>query len=231
MIDTLTPSEIAFVHGEQFSKAKKDGVKLPRGGVQVDPDTLAVSMLTAALLANERAGALRMEIGIEKYLFGLLKRRVVHVIPAGSSPNWPAGTLEARVWSFASTPPKAGHWSVRDLVRGLFPSDDPNPYIEVAVWVRKAMEGRGLADEVVEEKKSLGIFTVKYTHAELTAAGTAAANRQSAAPVQEMISAAARERSEVAERMGNEIKSALSSRVESSSSDSGSDFGSDSSSD
>jgi hypothetical protein len=182
--ETLTPSETVFVHGEQFSKAKKDGVKLPRGGAAVDPEPLAASALVAAFLANEQAGALRLQVGTEKYLFGLLKKRAVQVVAAGTDPGWPAGSPEERVRSFAGKRPKSGEWTAREVVRGLFPDDDPNPYVEVATWIRRALQERELADEVVEERKAMMIFTMRYSHAVLNAAGVAAADRQPLAPVQ-----------------------------------------------
>ena len=221
--DVLTPSEVVLLNGDQFSKLDKNGFPLPRGETKVDPNPLAIAALEAAILGNERAGAISLEHGIEKKLFGLLKSKVVRLRTGAAAPQWPEGSYEARIYDCVRKGGAEGT-TVKTLVIDLFPSDDDHPWIEVLQQIAQALRNRGLADEQTREKKALGIFKLKSTVSVLNAAGASAAERHPAAPVQDILTSCQRERPEVWSIIDSSVKAGLNYRQESSDSYGSSSF-------
>lgn len=212
--EVLTPSEVVLLNGDQFSKLDKNGFPLPRGEIKVDPNPLALAALEAAILGNERAGAVTLEQGIEKKLFGILKSKVVRLRPGAAAPQWPEGSYEARIYERVKKGGAEGV-PVKTLVIDLFPSDDDHPWIEVLQQIAQALRGRGLADEQTREKKALGIFKLKSTVSVLNAAGAALAERHPVAPVQDLLTSCRRERPEAWGIIDASVKAGLNYRQES----------------
>lgn len=212
--EILTPSEVVLVNGDQFAKPEKNGFPLPRGEVKVDPDPLAMAALEAALLANERAGAITLEMGIEKKLFGLLKSKVVRVGMGAAAPQWPPLSYEWRIYDKLKQAGPEGT-TVKQLVIDLFPADDDHPWVEVLQQIALALRGRSLADEQSRETKALGIFKTKSTVSVLNAAGAALADRHPVAPVQELLASCKRDRPEAWSIIDSSVRAALNYRKES----------------
>ncbi|HLL84099.1 MAG TPA: hypothetical protein VK420_15660 [Longimicrobium sp.] len=221
--DVLTPSEVVLLNGDQFSRLDKNGFPLPRGGTAVDPNPLAIAALEAAILGNERAGAITLEQEIEKKLFGLLKGRVVRVRTGTAAPRWPEGSYEARICERVKKGGAEGI-TVKTLVIDLFPSDDDHPWTEVLQQIAQALRARGLADEQTREKKALGIFKTKSTVAVLNAAGASLAERHPATRVQDLLTSCQRERPEVWSIIDSSVRAGLNYRQESSDSYGSSSF-------
>lgn len=217
--DVLSPSEVVLVNGEAFSKPEKNGYPLLRGEGQVEAQPLAIAALQAALLANERAGTIRLEEGIEKRFFGLFKSKVVRALPGASAPQWPAGSLEALVHDRVK-----GHAEgveIRMLVIALFDADVPNPSADLLARMTGAMHLRGLTEQETRETKSLKIFTVKSTVSILTPAGTALAERSPVEPARELLATFTRARPESWKRIESALRSGLVARQEMQDYDSG----------
>lgn len=211
----LTPSEVVFLNGEQFAKPAKIGLKLPRSGAIVEADELAVAMVGAALLANRKAGAARLEVAVRKRMFGLLKDQVLQLVPLGANPRWPAGTLEERIWSASRAGHSADGITVKEVVGNLFTGDVGSPYMEVRRWVEAALGTRGVLDAVSDEVTlDGGTYTVETTR--LNAVGAPLAERHPSGPIQEMLAASAREQPQGAASLAGAVRSGLSSRTESS---------------
>jgi hypothetical protein len=221
--EVLTPSEVVLLNGDRFSKLDKNGFPLPRGETKVDPNPLAIAALEAAILGNERAGAITLEHGIEKKLFGLLNSKVVRLRPGAAAPQWPAGSYEARIFERVKKGGGEGTL-VKTLVIDLFPSDDDHPWIEVLQQIAQALRARGLADEQTREKKALGIFKLKSTVSVLNAAGASLAERHPVEPVQDLLASCKRERPEVWSIIESSVKAGLNYRQESSDSYGSSSF-------
>ncbi len=213
--EVLTPSEVVLLNGDQFSKLDKNGFSLLRGETKVDPNPLAIAALEAAILGNDQAGAITLEQGIEKKLFGLLKSRVVRLRTGAAAPRWPEGSYEARIYDRVKKGGGEGT-TVKTLVIDLFPSDDDHPWIEVLQQIAHALRNRGLADEQAREKKALGIFKLKSTVSVLNAAGNSLAERHPVAPVQDLLTSCQRERPEVWNIIHSSVKAGLNYRQESS---------------
>jgi hypothetical protein len=221
--DVLTPSEVVLLNGDHFSKLDKNGFPLPRGEARVDPNALAIAALEAAILGNERVGAITLEREIEKKLFGLFKGKVVRLRTGPAAPRWPEGSYEARVYDRVKKGGREGT-TIKTLVIDLFPSDDDHPWIEVLQQIAQALRGRGLADEQTREKKALGIFKLKSTVSVLNAAGASLAERHPVAPVRDLLASCRRERPEVWSIIDSSVRAGLNYRQESSDSYGSSSF-------
>lgn len=221
--EMLTPSEVVLLHGDQFSRLDKNGFPLLRGETKVDPNPVAIAALEAAILGNEHAGAIDLEQGIEKRLFGLLKSKVVRLRPGAAAAQWPEGSYEARILERVKQGGSEGT-PVKTLVIDLFPSDDDHPWIEVLQQIAHALRNRGLADEEMREKKALGIFKLKSTVSVLNAAGASLAERHPVAPVQDLLASCQRERPELWSIIDSSVRAGLNFRQESTDSHGSSSF-------
>lgn len=153
----LTPTEAVLLQPERF--APKDtvftaGFEPVLGGEKVALAPLAETLLAVALLANERAGAIRLEIRPKKTLFGLRTVRPLVAEATGRGGGWPAGTLEAAVLEALA----GGAREAYDVLHAVFHTDKPNPASWVTVLVMQGLHARGLMD--AREKKALKLFTV-----------------------------------------------------------------------
>ncbi len=78
----LTPSELVFLNGEQFAKKVTLGnVDLMHTGEKVSLAQLTGTILAAAILACEQAGAFRLEFRDRKAMLGLRKVRELFTVP------------------------------------------------------------------------------------------------------------------------------------------------------
>lgn len=212
--DVLTPSEVVLVNGEKFSKPARDGFPLPRGEAKVDADALAIAAIEAAILANERAGTIRLEEGIRKRLFGLLKFNVIRALPGGAAPEWPAGTYEARIHERVKAAGAGEGIEVNTLVHDLFPADDANPHVEILLQVAAGLRARGLAEVETRETTALKVFKVKANITTLNPAGTALADRHPAEAAQELLAAVTRDRASTWKLLDGAVRSGIGSRRE-----------------
>lgn len=221
--EILTASEVVLVNGNQFSTPDKNGFPLPRDEARVDPKPLAIAALEAALLANERAGAIVLEQGLEKKLFGLFKSKVVRLRAGAAAPQWPPLSYEGRIYDKVKQAGPEGT-TVKQLVIDLFPADDDHPWVEVLQQIALALRGRSLAEEQTRETKSLKIFKLKSTVSVLTPAGASLAERHPLAPVQDLLAACKRDRPEAWSIIDSSVKAALNYRQESSDAYGSNDF-------
>lgn len=96
----LAPSEVVVLFGDRF--AKEAGMLTTRhesfvSGKKVGNEDVTVAALSAAFLAAEQAGAIRLHIEQRKMVFGLIKTEVLRAEPGSGAEPWPEGTLEARI--------------------------------------------------------------------------------------------------------------------------------------
>jgi hypothetical protein len=180
----------------------------------VEPGTLAVKALAAAILANERAGALRLEQGIDKKFFGLFKSKVARLHVGGATPQWPAESYEARIHDTVRSHAGAEGITVQWMVYNLFTADVPGPSVSVLNQIAGGLHQRGLTDVETRETRSLKIFKSTSTVSVLNSAGEALAGRHPAAPVTEILSATERDRAELWKLVETGINAGLSSRHE-----------------
>jgi hypothetical protein len=164
---TLAPSEHVLLFPSDFAgRVPVQGGNtgpLPHDGTPVNWSSVARAALIAALLANEEAGAFRIEMRSEpvKKWFGLktVHEPMLRLIPTGTAP-WPAGTLEARILAAAGE--AAGRvkdpLQVRHVVSAVWPGTVTSPENETVHFALDAMAARGIIERTEERKRTLGIF-------------------------------------------------------------------------
>ena len=105
--DTLTPSESVLIHGDQFARKAMLGEKLLLTDLKVSTSELTTSMVTAAILANEKQGFITLTLKKEKALFGLTSRESLKMAATGlADAAWPADSTEARILASAGSRPR-----------------------------------------------------------------------------------------------------------------------------
>jgi hypothetical protein len=130
----LTPSELVLLNGEKF--AAKAGIFNKAHLLHLDQDVDMVSLaqlcLASALLANEQAGALRLEIRQKKAMLGLTTTQALFSDPSNQLPQWPPFSLEAAVPAVAAQ--EAAHQRSAEVYRVVFTwlgREFPSPFEEV----------------------------------------------------------------------------------------------------
>jgi hypothetical protein len=209
----LSPSELVLLNGEKF--AAKAGVfnkvRLLHLDQDVDMVSLAQVCLATAFLANEQAGALRLEIRQKKALLGLASTQALYADPASQLPQWPANSLEAAMPAMASQEIANKHPAeVYRLVHTWLGKNFDSPFDEVLDRVKFALALRGLLE--IKEERKLKIF-VKRTYA-LPPETRALAASQSLAPVQQMLEACQQSRPQIWKALLEQVKKAVSARQE-----------------
>lgn len=220
----LTPSELAWLHADQIAPPKTfNDWSTPAllSDTQVSMKQLAQNLVAVALLANEQAGALRLEARSKKALFGLRTVQTVFAEAAGTT-TWPNGSLEDRINDLAHTlqGSKRGN-EVQTIVHDLFSSDVANPWGGILEMVGDALQARGLIG--TEQVKRLKVFTTAVWTLPDSTRELAAA--QSIASVKALLEQG-QARADIWKTMMDQIQSSLKARVEQDPSD-GRDFDSD----
>ncbi|HWI64715.1 MAG TPA: DUF4339 domain-containing protein [Symbiobacteriaceae bacterium] len=154
----LTPSEVVLLHADQFVG---EGTLLKGGnwtslttGAKVGYMELTQTLLTAALLANEQAGAVRLRMQPKKAMLGL-KSTNVALVEYVQDAVWPEGTLEwIAVEGMRGQKPR----EAEDLFTGMLLMDSTYPHTLAGNIACVGLEKRGLLS--TEEKKKLLIVSV-----------------------------------------------------------------------
>jgi hypothetical protein len=206
----ITPSERVLLFGDRFSKPAGmlgySEVVLTSGN-KVDADTLATSAVAAAFLANEQAGAIRLEPRQGKAMFGLMKSEHLHAVPGPRQVGWPDGSLERVISVSVQQHPK-----VDDLVSRIIQTRVQSPGQMLCNRVKSGMAHRGVL--YAEEKKTLKIFSSVTYH--LPDHTRHAAEQTGAAHVEQMLAATQQQRPQLWALLTRNIKSAITFMTETS---------------
>lgn len=210
----LSPAETVYFRATEFSREKSllDSAALVHSEDKVRATDLAVALLAAAVLADEKAGAIRLEVGQKKALFGLRKKEALFLRPAQPA-AFPAPSPETRVAEAA----RAAQGDVVEVVRAWLGEDSPTPYHAVISRVEEGLATRGLFE--VEEVRHLKVFRAQRYKAPESTRQLAGAVRAEEAKA--LLEAARRERPEVWALLESGIRDGIKSRTEQS--DSGPD--------
>ncbi|HWI53446.1 MAG TPA: DUF4339 domain-containing protein [Symbiobacteriaceae bacterium] len=154
----LTPSEVVLLFADQFAG---EGSLLKGGnwttlttGAKVGYTDLTAALLSAALLANEQAGAIRLRMAPKKAMFGLKTVNAIYVEYVQDPPEWPEGSLEwIAVEGMRGMQPR----EAADLFTGMLLMDSSYPHTLAANIASVGLEKRALLS--TEEKKKLLIIS------------------------------------------------------------------------
>ena len=205
----LTPSERVLIFGDRFSTpAGMLGYSevVLSSGAKVDADRLAQNVFAAAFLANEQAGAIRLELRQGKAMFGLMKTEKLHAVPGQKQVGWPQGSLEAVIAASVQPQPK-----IDDLVGGILGQKSSSPAQSLCARVKAALAARGVLQ--AEEKKTLKVFTsIAYS---LPDGARAAAEQTGAAHVEQMLRSCEQQRPRLWAELIRGIKAGITWMTES----------------
>ena len=192
----LTPSELILLNGEEFaSKASwpEGSVDLLHVKTKVSARQLGQPMLAAAFLANEQAGALRLEVGQKKVFLRLFSVTTLFAVPRSNLLGWPAYSLESNVDQLVGK----DRMEVSTIIYTWLRHDTPFPWKSAVELVKEGMGRRGLLGVV--KAKRLRFFTVnRYVLPTRTAALAA---QRSVASIRQLLVACQQTRPEVWDRL------------------------------
>jgi hypothetical protein len=208
----LAPSELVLLNGEKFaSKVLLGNVDLLHSGMSVSATQLGQAILATALLANEQAGAIRLEIRKKKALFGLRRVDSLYAAPIDFGVAWPAHSLESEIQRLAKQLRDAKERNeVSSVIYAWLRQDSAAPWQSVVEWVKSGMASRGLLRTV--EEKRLKILTV--THFELPESTASLAAQQSVEPIHQLLESCEKTRPEVWKMLAKQITAAIKARTE-----------------
>jgi hypothetical protein len=221
---SFAPSEVVLFNGEKFAKKTMAGnVTLLHLDQNVSAAQLGQAALAAAFLANEQAGAVRLEVRQTKALFGLITNNTLFVEPVAAPSYWPANSIESRIYPLAEQlRAQNGKNDVANMVYELLGEDSDDPWKEVIELIKAGLAERSLLDRIKEKK--LKIFTVwRYT---LPDATKALASQQDVDPVQQVLLNCERSQPQLWQALTDANKRAVSRRTSRDRSSSG-DFDAD----
>jgi hypothetical protein len=207
----LSPSELVLLNGDKFAKKVMLGnVKLMHTDASVSTSQLGMAILVSAVLADETAGNLKLEIRQEKAMFGLRKVKNLYADPTPHSVNWPQYCLETQLPEIAERFKAEEDNLVSNLIYAWLREDSGSPWATAIELVKSGLAYRGLLDK--HEEKKLKILTVtSYSLPESTADLAAQYSTDS---IQQMIDNCERYRKEVWKLLEKQIKSAIKARTE-----------------
>lgn len=217
---SLAPSEIVLLSGELFAKKVRMGnVDLLHTAASVSAEQLAQAMLAVAILANEQAGAIRLDVREKKALLGFRKVSRLYAVPDQASASWPPGCLESQVRPLSEQLLAGGENNeVSSVIAAWLKQDSANPWQSAIELVKAGLASRYLLD-AVEEKRLKVFSTTRYELPDSTATLIA---RQPTEPVQQLLRSCQDNQPEKWNLLQNEIRSAIKARTEQD--DSGMDF-------
>jgi hypothetical protein len=215
-ITTFTPSDLILFHADQFARTGNmlTGSKILNFAERLHVEDVVKAALAAAFLANDKAGYAQLEDRQVSGLFGLTKPHKIFVNPTGSAADWPDGSFEAIVRSYAEKlAPKDN--TVNRIVYSWMRSDVSKPWNRALELIEYGMVSRGLLATNVT--KVMGIIP----HANITLPESTAqrAASQSVEPIKQLLAEYQQTRADLWKRVDAEISSAISSRTDTSSSD------------
>jgi hypothetical protein len=158
-LDELTPSELVYLNGEQF--AGKPGAsrrtRLLHSGRLVHLGELVQSALAAALLANFKAGTLRLSQRELKRWFGLSKKEILSIETTGKTGTWPEQTLEAGLLAAADLGEvRRESGNLERLIYAWLKTSYDDPLAEVVTRIQAGLAARGLL-KVIKERRLLSV--------------------------------------------------------------------------
>ena len=204
----LAPSELVLLHGDKFASTSSAAVKMGEWVRLVHMDTsaeareLGRTMLAAAFLAVEQAGAVQLEVRKQQALFGLLNRDRLFVVPGEGAISWPSHSFESALHRIASSLQHSrsskGQNHVSEIVynwwEGREGRKSSSPWTRLGGLVKDGLVSRGL----LQKERTSGLKGLLAGESYVLPAETAAlSTRQSLEPVRELLATCRHTRPEV----------------------------------
>ena len=142
----FTPSELVLLHGDQFAKKVMMGnIKLLHTDASVSFSQLGQAILASAVLADENAGNLRLEVRQEKATFGLRKVKKLYANPTPHKVDWPEFSLEHELPRIAERVKNENDsYQVSNLIYAWLRQDSSSPWQSTIEMVKSGLAERDL---------------------------------------------------------------------------------------
>jgi hypothetical protein len=208
----LTPSELVLLNGELFAKKVMLGnMQLLHTDASVSISQLAQAILTAAVLADEASGNLRLEIRQEKAMFGLRKVKNLYANPTPHETEWPQYSLESQLPKIAERfKNEDDSHQVSNLIYAWLRQDSSSPWQSTIEMVKSGLAERSLLEKTEQTKLKI-LTVVNYSLPESTAL---LAKQMSVEPVKQLLAKCENNRQDIWELLVKEIKKAIKDRTE-----------------
>lgn len=203
--EELTPSEAVLLFGDRFLKKSMFGEKLLLADLKVSTADLANKMMTAAILANQQRGYVKLSIEKGKAMFGLMKTEKLMIAPGSGNSAWPAQSPESGLLKTLGK----NSITLKDLLIAYIGGMAASPEGDFISGVQGGLAERGLV--TAEVKKLLGLSV--GTNVSLTPDQRARIERHGPASAQALF-ADAESQKEIFEKIRNAVSSAFSDRTQ-----------------
>ena len=214
----LTPSDLVLLQRMPRYEEELDGVVRVQVRAPVDSKDAIRSAVAVAMLANEAAGALRLEVDQKKVFFGLVTRATLWIHQAGRAAQWPPGSIEAslneKICGEEFQRIGGAFASVSDTIYGWIGKPSPDPWARAMQRIMDSMVTRGLLDRVGVPKRVLKLYTVTLTHHVLPERTADLVMRQLAKSDQRLLETCQQDRPDVHDQLLCQIGSGFSRRAE-----------------
>jgi hypothetical protein len=212
----FAPSELVLLYGERFTTAQvllgRTGdpqVALLHADITVSARQLGQAILAVAFLANDRAGAIRLDPRPATKLFGLSSSDSLFADPLEEEVNWPSSTLESHIRSIAGRLHDKQQNEISTIIAEIVPTS-PEPWTAITGLVIQGLGERGLLDAVpvVDSEEP----TIKQWV--LSESTRKQAAEQDISPIEQLLAQAEQDRPEVWNRLVDQIKDSVQQRKE-----------------
>ncbi len=200
----FTPSELILLNGEQFAQKAglfRSNVGLFHVKAKVSTQQLGQAMLAAGVLANEQAGAIRLDVRPSSLLAVPCKRVA-----------WPAHSLESEVFRLARVlPPGEESDEVSAIIWAWFREGCSNPWLRTVGLVAAGLIARGLL-ETDKARRLADFFFVTSTRYVLPERTASLVAQQPVEPVRQLLGTCQHNRPDVWELLVRQIEAAVNER-------------------
>lgn len=203
----FSPSELILLNGEQFAQKAglfRSNVELFHIKVKVSTQQLGQAILAAGVLANEQAGAIRLEVrhGYPGTLLAVPCKRVA----------WPADSLESEVFRLARVlPPGEESDEVSAIIWAWIRGGCVNPWLLTVGMVAAGLAARGLL-ETDKAKRLADFFFVAPTRYVLPERTASLVAQQPVEPIRQLLWACQQNRPQVWDLLVKQIEAAVNER-------------------
>ena len=209
----FTPSELILRNAVDFTSKRLRVQDQTQVGTWASSSQVTRETLAAAFLANERAGAIHLEVRTAEKKFLFFRRTEISLVAVqGSDPvEWPAFSLESSIYAMVRRRPM----EVSDIIHEWLGEDTCDPLGSAVELIKKGLVSRGLLRQVVDVVRKKWLFfnwtahVTRYVLAERTEASAAP---QQLEPALRLLTQCQKNRPATWTRLMGQIEKAISRR-------------------
>jgi hypothetical protein len=204
--EPLTPSELVFMNGEKFAPQSGNlRVRLLHVDLEVSSFHLALAVMAAAVLVNEKLGALHLDLVEHKSIFSQNKTFGLVIKQEKNLFGWQSDTLEAMIPDWTRRVREA---ELSKILENIIAEDCKDPLLKIIDTVAWGMAASGWLMHV--EGEAAKAFTTEFV---CPARIRELAVQQSLLPVQQLFIDCREKRPVIWNQLQEELKRAVVART------------------